>query len=68
VSEEQYLSETARERFRKGDRVQNSAAWNGKPFRARVVGFSPKPARVTIIREGTKTRECYHMDFIKKLD
>lgn len=60
---------TAREKFSKGDRVRLSAEGEERFSRRRsahtgvVVGFGHVHTGVSILRDGTKTREAWHMDF-----
>lgn len=66
---------TAREKFRKGDRVQCAAEALAvlvrRPRDSRygtVVGFGRQPHLVAIIRDGQKTRGAYHMDYWERVE
>lgn len=61
---------TAREKFQRGQRVRLSDEGRARTgarreFVATVVGYGREDHLVTIIRDGLKTRECYHMKFLE---
>jgi hypothetical protein len=64
---------TARETFELGQRVRLTAhgvascprRWDAL---GTVVGFGHQPYLVTILRDGRKTRESYHMDFWEPIE
>lgn len=72
----------AKEKFKIGQRVRPTKLWidRGATFvdrsgekrytaktRATVVGFPRPPLSVTLLCDGRKTRESYHMDFWKQV-
>jgi len=67
------MSETAREKFKKGQRVKMSALGltrnlhrRTEDWTATVVGFGRSGVTVLTVRDGAKTPQSYHMDFLEK--
>jgi hypothetical protein len=63
---------TAREKFKKGDRVQTTRAFRAMSAtqRARshvgtVVGYGNLSIFVAVVFDGSKTRRKFHMDYIE---
>lgn len=58
---------TAKERFKKGDRVEMTKSgrdWlDSKPTLGTVVGFCKSPFSVGVVKDGQVTRYNYHVDF-----
>lgn len=61
---------TARERFKKGDKVQYSSAWlnqsqNKRQRAMTVIGFGQEPQFVRVVYDGLFTPHTFHMNFIE---
>ena len=59
----------AREKFKKGDRVRESALYPRTRYpklcvvTGTIVGFGYKGTTVAVVRDGTRTPAAYHLDF-----
>lgn len=59
---------TAREKFRLNDRIRvTRSITHRQQATGTVVGFGREPHLVRLVRDGTRTPEAWHMDFVESL-